>query len=126
MIPKDLTSDIKTRLKSIKGQIEGLLKMLDEDKDPEQILVQFKAAQKGLDKAHYLLLDEAYRKALAIKIVNAVDECPGDCGNEDRIELIKKQFPNLQLDELSEKLREMKEIEDRLSRYNAENPASEK
>lgn len=126
MIPKDLTSDIKTRLKSVKGQVEGLLKMLDEDKDPEQILVQFKAAQKGLDKARYLLLDEVYRKALAIRIVNAVDECPGNCGNEDRIELIKKQFPNLQLDELSEKLREMKEIEERLSRYNAENPASEK
>ena len=126
MIPKDLTSDIKTRLKSVKGQVEGLLKMLDEDKDPEQILIQFKAAQKGLDKAHYLLLDEVYRKALAIKIVNAVDECPGNCGNEDRIELIKKQFPNLQLDELSEKLREMKEIEERLARYNAENPASEK
>lgn len=126
MIPKDLTSDIKTRLKSVKGQVEGLLKMLDEDKDPEHILVQFKAAQKGLDKARYLLLDEVYRKTLAIRIVNAVDECPGNCGNEDRIELIKKQFPNLQLDELSEKLSEMKEIEERLSRYNAENPASEK
>lgn len=100
--------------------------MLDEDKDPEQILVQFKAAQKGLDKAHYLLLDEVYRKALAIRIVNAVDECPGNCGNEERIELIKKQFPNLKLDELSEKLREMKEIEERLSRYNAENTTSEK
>jgi len=30
MIPKDLTSDIITRLKSIKGQIEGIIRMLDE------------------------------------------------------------------------------------------------
>ena len=88
--------------------------------------VQFKAAQKRLDNAHYLLLDEVYRKALDIRIINPVDQCPGDCGNEDRIELIKKQFPNLQLDELSEKLREMKEIEERLSRYKAENNSTKK
>ncbi|PTB90503.1 metal-sensitive transcriptional regulator, partial [Marivirga lumbricoides] len=37
MIPKDLTKDIKTRLQSIKGQMDGLIKMLDEGKDPEKI-----------------------------------------------------------------------------------------
>ncbi len=85
MLPDDLTKDIRTRLASIKGQVEGISKMLHEGKDPEQILNQFKAAQKGLDKAHYLLLDEVYRKALAIKIVNSVEACPGDCGNEYKI-----------------------------------------
>ena len=95
MIPKDLTSDIKTRLKSIKGQIGGLIKMLDEGKHPEKILTQFKAVKNGLDKALFLLLDETYRKALAIQIVKAVNGCPGDCGNEDRIAFIKDQFPHL-------------------------------
>ncbi|NIT60528.1 MAG: metal-sensing transcriptional repressor, partial [Aliifodinibius sp.] len=74
------------RLNTIKGQIEGIAKMLQEGKDPQQILNQFKAADKGLQNAHYLLLDEVYRKALAIKIVNTVDACPGNCGNEDKIE----------------------------------------
>ena len=68
MLPKDLTKDIKTRLQSIRGQIDGLIKMLDEGKDPEKILTQFKAAKSGLDKAHFLLLDETFRKSLAIKI----------------------------------------------------------
>ncbi len=121
MIPNDLTSDIKTRLKSIRGQIEGIIKMLDEGNDPEKILIQFKAADKGLQKAHYLLLDEVYRKMLAIKIVNAVNKCPGNCGNEERIEFIRQEFPHLKLDELSDKLREMKEIEERLARYNGKN-----
>ena len=41
MLPKDLTKDIKDRLSSIKGQVEGIIKMLDESDDPSQILNQF-------------------------------------------------------------------------------------
>ncbi|MEZ4945095.1 MAG: metal-sensing transcriptional repressor [Cyclobacteriaceae bacterium] len=33
MLPKDLTKDIKTRLQSIKGQVDGLVKMLDDGKE---------------------------------------------------------------------------------------------
>jgi DNA-binding FrmR family transcriptional regulator len=107
MIPRDLSKDIKTRLQSINGQINGLINMLDEDTDPDKILIQFKAAQKGLDKAHFLLLDETYRKALAIKISETVEACPGDCGNEDRIEFIRKQFPDLELDTLTSQMKEI-------------------
>ena len=114
MLPKDLTKDIKTRLQSIRGQIDGLIKMLDEGKDPEKILLQFKAAQKGLDKAHYLLLDEVYRKALAIKISETVEACPGNCGNEDRIEFIRQQFPDLELDSLTQKMKEIAELKERI------------
>lgn len=110
MIPKDLTRDIKSRLQSISGQVTGLIKMLDEQKDPEKILVQFKAVEKGLDKAHFLLLDETYRKALAIEISQTVDACPGDCGNEKRIELIRQQFPNFQLDSLTLKMKEISRL----------------
>ncbi len=100
--------------------------MLEKDKEPEQILNQFKAAQKGLDKAHFLLLDEVYRKALAIKIVWAVDACPGNCGQEDKIEYIYRQFPNLKLEELSDTLREIAEIEKRLASYNVERNQADK
>ncbi len=120
MIPTDLMKEIKTRLKTIGGQLQGIVKMMEEEQSPEKILLQFKAAKKGLDKAHYQLLDDVYRKALAISIVNAVDGCPGNCGNEDRIEYIKQKFPDLKLDEISEKLQEMNEIENRLRQYNDE------
>lgn len=114
MIPRDLSKDIKARLQSINGQIGGLIKMLDEDTDPEKILIQFKAAQKGLDKAHFLLLDGTYRKALAIKISETVEACPGNCGNEERIEFIRKQFPNLGLDSLTSKMKEIDALRKRL------------
>ena len=121
MLPKDLTQDIINRLNTLSGQIEGIRKMLDQGKDPDQILNQFKAVDKGLQKAHYLLLDEVYRKALAIKIVKTVDACPGNCGNEDKIEFIRKQFPELELDDLTKQMKEITAIQERISHYNEEN-----
>lgn len=110
MLPKELTSDIKNRLKSIKGQIEGILKMLDESDDAEQILNQFKSVNSGFDKAQHLLLDEIFRKALAMKIADALDSCPGNCGQEEKIEIIRNQFPNLDLYELTDKMKEINAI----------------
>ena len=117
-LPSDLISDIKTRLKTLSGQINGIVKMLDEGKDPEQINIQFKSIDKGIQNAHYLLLDEVYRKALAIGIVKAVDSCPGNCGSEDKIEYLKSEFPNLELSDLTDKLKEIQIIENRLKDYN--------
>jgi len=121
MLPKDLTQDIIIRLNTLSGQIVGINKMLDQGKDPDQILNQFKAVDKGLQKAHYLLLDEVYRKALAIKIVKTADACPGNCGNEDKIEFIRKQFPELELDDLTKQMKEITAIQERISHYNGEN-----
>ena len=117
-LPSDLISDIKTRLKTLSGQINGIVKMLDEGKDPEQINIQFKSIDKGIQKAHYLLLDEVYRKALAIGIVKAVDSCPGNCGSEEKIKYLKKEFPNLALSDLTTRLKEIQTIESRLKNFN--------
>ncbi|WP_456423660.1 metal-sensing transcriptional repressor [Lutibacter sp.] len=117
-LPSDLVLDIKTRLKTLSGQINGIVKMLDEGKDFEQINIQFKSIDKGIQKAHYLLLDEVYRKALAIGIVRAVDSCPGNCGNEGKIEYLRKEFPNLELSDLTNKLKEIQIIENRLKDFN--------
>jgi CsoR family transcriptional regulator, copper-sensing transcriptional repressor len=116
-LPSDLVLDITTRLKTLSGQINGIVKMLDDGKDPEQINIQFKSVDKGIQKAHYLLLDEVYRKALAIGIVKALDSCPGNCGNEDKIDYLKNEFPNLELSDLTDKLKEIQTIENRLKDY---------
>lgn len=110
MLPKDLTKDLKDRLSSIRGQVEGVIKMLDESNDPAQILNQFKAVNKGFEKAQHLLLDEVFRKTLAIKIAKALETCPGDCGQEEKIATIRKQFPDLNLYELTDKMKEIENI----------------
>jgi DNA-binding FrmR family transcriptional regulator len=120
MLPKELTSDLKKRLSFIKGQIEGISKMLDNDKDPDQILVQFKAADQALQNAHFLLLDEVFRKTLALQLVAVLNACPGNCQDAEKIEYLQKQFPKLQADELTSKMKEINEISERLARYNEE------
>lgn len=116
MLPKDLTKDLKDRLKSIKGQVDGIIRMLDESNDPEQILNQFKAVNNGFDNAQHLLLDEVFRKTLAIKIAEALETCPGNCGQEEKIAVIRKQFPDLKLYELTDKMKEIKAIDEFLQK----------
>lgn len=110
MLSKELTKDIKNRLSSLKGQVEGVIKMLDNSDDPAQILNQFKAISKGFENAQHLLLDEVYRKTLAMKISEAIEACPGNCGQEERIEIIKNQFPDLGLYELTDKMKEIDNV----------------
>ncbi|MEJ7674652.1 MAG: metal-sensing transcriptional repressor [Chitinophagaceae bacterium] len=98
MLPKELTGALVKRLSTIKGQIEGIIKLIDEDKDPEQSLNQFKAADNGFQKTHHLLLDEVFRKSLALKLVQVMNACPGNCQDADKIEFMKEQFPMLEFD----------------------------
>lgn len=121
MLPKELTTDLVKRLSMLKGQIGGIIKMLDEDRDPDQILNQFKAADQGLQKAHYLLLDDVFRKSLALKLVQVMNACPGNCPDAQKIELLKEQFPILQENELTRKIKEINGINERLVKYNQEN-----
>jgi len=118
MLPKDLTSDVTKQLKGIHGQIGGLIKMLEKDQDPEQILHQFKAIQKSLDKAHAELLDEVFRKALAVRIVEANEACPGNCGYEGQIQTVRKQFPTFNSRELAGKIKEINPIAEWLKNHN--------
>ena len=117
MLPKDLTRDIKVRLKSISGQIDGIVKMLDEERSPKDILLQFRSVKSGVNKAEQLLLDEVFRKTLAIQIVKTLDACPGDCGNEERLETFRQQFPDLKLEELAEKMEEINSLHQWLQEY---------
>ena len=117
MLPKDLTRDIKARLKSISGQVDGIVKMLDEERSPKDILLQFRSIKSGIHKAEQLLLDEVFRKTLAIQIVKTLDACPGDCGNEERLEIFRQQFPDLKLEELAEKMEEINSLHQWLQEY---------
>ena len=97
-----------------------MARMLDaETTAPDQILQQFKAATQGLSSAEHLLLDEVFRKGLALQLVEVVGACPGNCQDATRIEELRRQFPLLAEDELTQKMRELREIGTRLDEHNA-------
>lgn len=116
-LPKDLTRDLKTRLKSISGHLDAIVRMLDEDKSPKDILLQFRAIEGSFNNAHYLLLDEVFRKTLAIKLVQALNSCPGNCGNEEKLETLRQAFPELDLEDLSDKMTEVQALNNWLQEY---------
>ena len=118
-LPSDLTRDSINRLKTIHGQVGGLIQLLEAGAFPEKILNQFKAVDKGLQKAYYLLLDEVYRKALAVKIAEVIAACPGNCGHEGHIEVIRKQFPELKMDELARRFAEIEELKNQIEGSNS-------
>ncbi len=121
MLPKELTGDLVKRLNTVKGQIDGIVRMLDEETDPDKILVQVKAADRGLQKAHYLLIDEVFRKSLALKLVQVMNACPGNCQDAEKIEYMKQQFPMLEFDQLTTQIKEVNAIDRRLEKHNKNN-----
>lgn len=114
------TRDLKKRLHYIKGQIEGIERMLDEDRDANDIYIQFKAIEGGLQKAIYVVLDETLRKDLALKIVKVVNACPGNCQDADKIEFIRNEFPKLDLKQIARVISEIHEIDGKLEKLNEE------
>lgn len=120
MIPHDLTQSIKVSLKTAKGQLGYILGKIDDENQVENILLQLKAVQSMLTKTTFELLDDTYRKALAEKISSAYQSCPGNCGNEETIEKLRTLFPELKLEEVPEKLREARIVEEELKKFLSE------
>ncbi len=51
------TGAITNRLKRIEGQVRGLIKMVEEDKNCEEILIQIGSAKAALHKTGQLILE---------------------------------------------------------------------
>lgn len=56
---------VAKRLAFVRGQIDGLIKMINEEKDCLDILNQLKAAKSGLEKAGALLGKEYFLKCFS-------------------------------------------------------------
>lgn len=121
MISSDLTRDIKISIKTAIGQLNYILKQIDNEQEAENILLQFKAVQAILNKSTFELLDETYRKAMAEKISSAHQNCPGNCGNEQNIEQLRKLFPDLSMEDIPQKLKEAQKLENELKKHLSKN-----
>lgn len=120
MISPDLTHGFKISLKTAIGQLSAIVDQVDDPAKAETVLLQLKAAQAVLSKAGFELLDDVYRKAVAEKISFAVQNCPGNCGQEDLIERLRALFPEFKPEEIPSKLTEARLIESKLKKILSE------
>lgn len=118
MEPYDEIKELKKHLHYLKGQIEGVEKMIDGEKNLNDVYVQFKAIEGTLNKAFYVLLEDILRKNLALKIVKVIDACPGDCEDAEKIEFAKKEFPNMEIKKVAAIITEMEVIKRKLDKLN--------
>lgn len=58
------TADIKKRLNNVAGQINGIVRMIDEEKECLAIITQLKAAKAGLAKASTIIVQSYLTKCL--------------------------------------------------------------
>ncbi len=58
-------SDVVTRLKKVNGQIQGLIRMIEQREHCEKVIVQFQAAKAALDKTYSLVLNNNLKECLS-------------------------------------------------------------
>jgi DNA-binding FrmR family transcriptional regulator len=58
---EDLTP-LRNRLKRAKGQLDGVLKMIDDDRDCGDVLTQLAAVSKALDRTGFALIAAGLRR----------------------------------------------------------------
>jgi len=59
--PDEVTDDIQKRLRRLEGQIRGLQRLVDEERDCQDIVIQLAAAKAALDRVGFRLVAAAMR-----------------------------------------------------------------
>ncbi len=62
--PKDMTPVIN-RIKRAQGQLAGVLRLIEEGRDCEQVVTQLAAVSKALDKAGFAIVATGLQQCLA-------------------------------------------------------------
>ena len=83
--PEKFVKDITTRLKRVEGQTRGLRDMILDDRDCEEIMQQFSAASRALDRVATLLLTTGMEICIKRQLT-------GELENGDVMERIQKMF----------------------------------
>ncbi len=61
----DTTAPVTTRLRRAQGQLSGVIRMLEEGRDCEDVVTQLAAVSKALDRAGFALVAGGLKECLA-------------------------------------------------------------
>ena len=85
---KETKKKIENRLKRSEGQIRGVLKMLEEDKDCRDVVIQLSAIRSSIDRAIGVIVAENLKDCLAM---DALSEDEKEEKIKEAIELVVKK-----------------------------------
>ncbi len=57
--------DVVTRLKKVCGQIQGLIRMVEQEEHCEKVIVQFQAAKAALDSTYSMVLNGSLKECMS-------------------------------------------------------------
>ncbi len=66
-IDDDTVGDVVKRLRRIEGQMGGLVRMIEEGRDCEDVVTQLAAASKALDRAGFKIVASGMKSCLVAK-----------------------------------------------------------
>jgi len=55
-LPEDVIADVRTRLRRVAGQVQGIEKMLEEGRECRDVVTQLSAANRALEQAGFRLV----------------------------------------------------------------------
>jgi DNA-binding FrmR family transcriptional regulator len=79
-IDQDTLTDVTNRLRRVEGQIGGLIRMIDDGRDCQEVITQLAAASRALDRAGFRILASGLTQCLTN---------PGEQATADRAQLEK-------------------------------------
>jgi DNA-binding FrmR family transcriptional regulator len=82
-IPREELKPLANRLKRARGQIDGILSMLEEERDCGDVLTQVAAVSKALDRAGFALVAAGLR------------QCQAEGADDETRERLEKVFLSL-------------------------------
>lgn len=80
----EYTDPIKNRVKRIEGQLRGILKMMEDDKDCKEVITQLSAVRSAVDRTIGVIV--------STNLVECVRQAEG---NEDKVDEMIKEAVNL-------------------------------
>jgi DNA-binding FrmR family transcriptional regulator len=83
-LPADEMSPVVNRLKRAQGQLSGVLRMLEEGRDCEEVVTQLAAVSRALDRAGFAIVASGMRQCMADD-----PDSPGDADRPDVAKLEK-------------------------------------
>ena len=64
-LPREDLTPVVNRLKRAQGQLAGVLRMIDEDRDCEEVVTQLAAVSRALDRAGFAIVATGLRQCLS-------------------------------------------------------------